>query len=166
MRYEIDTVLAGARAERLEQRDMTRDHLEGLLQKSSEHAEASIAARGKLAVALRQLAAEVEEGEPPFDTILRSDDVGAVTERAKNVLKGLPSKYDARRLERDIKEARAHHTAAEKDHESFLESYLRAALAAGETHISTNALKEAGVSPRETLDLVAKGQQARFGSNA
>lgn len=164
MRYEIDTVLAGARAERLDQRELTRDRLDRLLQAKATNTDTAVAKRGELVRELRTLSDMVEEGLPPFDKPLLFDDGSELNTRVRAVLKGLPSKIEQRRLDREVKEARDQHAAPQL--EGFLESYLRAAQAAGETHISTNALKEAGISPRETMDLVAKGQQARFGSNA
>lgn len=164
MRYEIDTVLAGARAERLDQRELTRERLDRLLQAQATYTDAAVAKRVELVRELRSLSDMVEEGLPPFDKPLLFDDASELNARVRSALKGLPSKIEQRRLDREVKDARDQHAAPQL--EGFLESYLRAAQAAGETHISTNALKEAGISPRETMDLVAKGQQARFGSNA
>lgn len=164
MRYEIDTVLAGARAERLDQRELTRERLDRLLQAQATYTDTAVAKRVELVRELRSLSDMVEEGLPPFDKPLLFDDASELNARVRSALKGLPSKIEQRRLDREVKDARDQHAAPQL--EGFLESYLRAARAAGETHISTNALKEAGISPRETMDLVAKGQQARFGSNA
>lgn len=164
MRYEIETVLAGARAERIAYRDQVRDHLEGLLQEDLSRTEASVAARSNLATVLRNLAVKLDEGLPPFEQQLLSDDVSSITDATKAALKGLPSRYDKRRLKQDIKDDRAHLFAAEQERESELESFLRAALDAGETHTSTNAMKDVGVSPRELMSMVATGRQARVGN--
>lgn len=164
MKYEIETVLAGARVERIAQWDEVRDRLEGFLQEETARAEASIAARGKLATALRNLAVKLEEGLPPFEKQLLSDDVSAITDTAKDALRGLPSRYDKRHLQRDIRDSRAHLAGIEQQQESELESFLRAALDAGETHTTTNAMKDVGVTPRELMSMVAAGRQARVGN--
>lgn len=166
MKYEIETVLAGARVTRMEQRDLTKELLEGLLKQEAANVQLAADKRSELANELRRLARTVYNGEAPFDKPLTYDDGPEITARVRGVWKGLPSKGENRRLERDIKDARTRLAAAEQERESPLESYLRAAQAAGETHVSTNALKDAGVSPTETMDIVSKGHQARFGSNA